>query len=173
MAADFLDSVWELPVVNMQDVAPVLYASNARLQLTTQYRTKLRKLRVSHVVRFLSLCLSPSLHPSALPLFQPSLLLLAPTLTLTAKSTSRTAVSRAACSQTALVGIPECDALLLRDLGKSLMYLADSNDLLPLSDLPVAAGGAFLERLREAVISLKALAQLHDMVWPHSVLWLL
>ena len=43
-------------------------------------------------------------------------------------------------------------------------YLTDSEELLPLSHIPSAAGGALVPKLREALVSLKALAQLNDVV---------
>ncbi len=46
VAAEFLDSVFELPVVNMREASPLMFQSNARLQLTSQYRAKLMKLKV-------------------------------------------------------------------------------------------------------------------------------
>ena len=46
VAAEFLDSVFDLPVVNMREASPLLFQSNARLQLTSQYRAKLIKLKV-------------------------------------------------------------------------------------------------------------------------------
>ena len=54
--------------------------------------------------------------------------------------------------------------MLRRDLGRSLTYLVDTDELLSLADIPSAASGAFVPRLREALVSLKALAQLNDVV---------
>ena len=57
VAAEFLDSVFDLPVVNLREASPMLYKSNARLQLTSQYRAKLIKLKVRPVVWIgLSVC---------------------------------------------------------------------------------------------------------------------
>ena len=71
-------------------------------------------------------------------------------------------------TQKQLGHLPECSALLRRDLGRSLMYLVDSEELLPLVDIPNAATGSLVPRLREALVSLKALAQLNDVVRFHE-----
>ncbi len=46
VAADFLDSVFDLPVVDLSKANPTLYQANNKLQVMHQYRSKLIRLKV-------------------------------------------------------------------------------------------------------------------------------